>query len=327
MFNFKNVAKLFSYKWGEVIKKLLPKGNNTTMDETECKNIRNGSILRIIGVVFSKVAIVGTAIQIVVKTYKWLYGSSILNYAIDVALKENLGKWIIETIIAAIIPIAILVYTMIMKNKKQNGWPIFIILIISTLHTLYYVYRVVIWFTYITISPIFAIVGILSVLFAFLGNVHIVVGCIDFLVKQYDEYIGVANANQSGAPMNAQGTDQNVQSVAPAPVGPSVQPVAPAPVDPSVQPVAPAPVGPSVQPVAPAPVGPSIPPVAPAPIGPSVQPVAPAPVGPSVQPVAPAPVGPSVQPVAPASAGPRTCPNCGAPADGNEFCGFCGTKI
>ena len=69
MFNFSNVSKLFSYNWSTVIKNLVPKGNKTKMESTEVKNINNGAIIRIIGVVLSQVAAVGVAVYIIFLLY------------------------------------------------------------------------------------------------------------------------------------------------------------------------------------------------------------------------------------------------------------------
>ena len=196
MFNFKNITRLFQYNWNSVVKNLLPKGNNTVIDESEYKNINNGAILRIISAILSEVASVGIAIYVVVKAYSWLYGDAIMKYAISEAIKDNLGKWIVDIIIMALIPIAILIYNNIMKKKEQNGWPIFIMLIIVLLQTLYSLYGIIGWLVGIAVNPLFAILGLVCVLFTFLGNVNIAIGCIDFLQKQANIYVNNAQPIQ-----------------------------------------------------------------------------------------------------------------------------------
>lgn len=188
MFKFSNFKKLFSYNWSQVIKDAVPKGNNSLIQDEAFKDIMNGAIVRILAVVFSKIAAIGIAIYTVVKAYGWLYGNEIMSYALSVALTDNIGKWIIEIITASIIPIIILVYINIMKKKNQNAWPYFIVLIISLLQTLYSLWGCFGWFTSFLINPIFAIIGLASVFLVLLGNVHIAVGCVDYCLKSTSEY-------------------------------------------------------------------------------------------------------------------------------------------
>lgn len=188
MFEFKNIKKFFTYDWKTLIKDIVPKGNKTKMDESEEKNIFNGSILKIIGVVLQYVALMGIAVYIVVKTYSIIYGSSVTSFAFKEAITAVMGKWIFEIALACIFPIAIIVYTKIMKGKEQNGWPIFIILIISVLQIIYFGYLLVSFLLNIAISPLFVIIGLASIFALFLGNIHVSVGCIDFLKKQADAY-------------------------------------------------------------------------------------------------------------------------------------------
>lgn len=188
MFKFSNIKKLFSYNWSATIKNAVPKGNNSLIQDSAFKDIMNGAIVRIIAVAFSKIGAIGIAIYTVVKAYGWLYGDEIMSYAISSVIKEGLGGWIWEIIVAAIVPIIILVYVNIMKKKNQNAWPYFIVLIISLVQTLYSLYGCIGWFAGFLISPLFAIVGLVSVLLTLLGNVHIAVGCIDYCLKSTEEY-------------------------------------------------------------------------------------------------------------------------------------------
>lgn len=214
MFNFGNIKKLFSYNWVDVFKKCVPKSNSSLMKEEEFNDIKNGAIVRILAVVFSEIAAIGVAVYTVVKAYSWLYGSDIMNYAISTALTNNVGKWIGEIISAAIVPILILIYVIVMKNKKQNGWPIFIVLIYSLLRTLYALYGCIGWLAAIPISPIFAILGLISVFLVFLGNVHMSVGCADFCIHSANEVSSTVNNTVGSYQPNVNVQPiQNMQSV------------------------------------------------------------------------------------------------------------------
>ena len=185
MFNFDNIKKLFSYNWNNLIKNIVPKGNiSGTIEEKAYKDINNGAIVRIISVAFSKIATIGLAVWIVVKAYKAVYGSEIINYAISSVLSEHSGEYIVDIISAAIIPIAILIYNLVMKNKKQSYWVYFIVLIYALIQTVYSIFGIFGWLGSLLVSPVFALIGIVSILLNFLGNVHIAVGCIDFCMNK-----------------------------------------------------------------------------------------------------------------------------------------------
>ena len=195
MFNFKNISKIFSYNWSKTIKNLLPKGNKTLMQDQESKNINNGAILRIISVVLAQVATIGVAVCLIMKSSRFLGISGLASYAINEAIRRNMVLWVIEIVIAAALPIGILVYNNIMKKKEQNGWPVFIILILSALQMLYTIYLLIGWTINMIVAPIFALIGMVSVFLTFLGNVHVSVGCIDFLEKQAKSYNEIHSGN------------------------------------------------------------------------------------------------------------------------------------
>lgn len=135
-------------------------------------------------------AAVGIAVYTVVKASKWIFGNDgILDYAVSTAVTHNMGKWIIQILGAALIPILILVYNMVMKDKQQNSWPHFIVLLIVALQTIFAVYSCIVWLLGMFINPIFAIIGLGSVCLTLFGNVNIAVGCIDFCRKATSEFV------------------------------------------------------------------------------------------------------------------------------------------
>lgn len=222
MFKFSNIKKLFNYKWGSLVKNILPKGNiMATIEEEEYKNINNGAIVRIIAIAFSKLATIGLAIWIVVKAYSAVYGDEIVSYAMSTVLSENAGEYIVDIITAAILPIGLLIYNIVMKNKKQSYWVYFIVLIYALLQTVYSMLGIFGWLGSLLVSPIFALIGIISIFLTFLGNVHIAVGCVDFCVKNKPQATANQNTQESGNyQLNATAniTQQTVGSYQPNPV-------------------------------------------------------------------------------------------------------------
>jgi hypothetical protein len=294
---FKDLQKLTKYNWGQVSKNLIPSGNSTVMADEDAKKIQKGAIIRIIGAAVYEAMIVITAISLVRAIYGAMglssYVQKILDKAIESAIQSHMGEWIWQFVLAAIVPICALVYVIVMKKKAQNGWPIFILLLVVLAQSAWVIYDTIrtiagaggalgVIFSVSAISGILMIVCCLvSLLAVLIGSSSIAVGCIEFLQKQH-----AAAPAPAAAP-----TAANAAAPAIGSYQPTATPVAPAA---PVAPVAPAaPVTP-VEPVAAAPVAP----VAPQPAEP-VAPVAPAPVEP-VAPAAPAPEAP-IAPAAPAA--------------------------
>ena len=180
MFSLSNVKKLFSYNWADTIKQIIPNGQKNKMSDESYQNLKNGSIIRIIAIVFAEVAAIGIALYTVSKAYSWLYGNEIMKYAFKIVLKEGMVKYITQIITYSWFPILLLVYIHIMRRKEQSAWPYFIILIFALIYTLSSIYGAIDWITAIPVSPLFAVAGIISLLLTFLGMVNIAVGCIDF---------------------------------------------------------------------------------------------------------------------------------------------------
>jgi len=183
MLVIQNVSKLFSYNWSSITKSLVPKSNKGLINPQSVKDITAGSIVRILGVIFLQVAVIGVAVYTILRISS-IYGASDLYASVmPEVFAENAGKWIGQIISAAIVPIIALIFVQVMKNKQQNAWPYFILLIIAICQAVYSVYGIFGWFTSLIISPVFAIIGIISVAAALLGNISIAVGCIDFCLQ------------------------------------------------------------------------------------------------------------------------------------------------
>ena len=146
MFKFSNIKKLFSYNFSRDLKNTVPKGNKSVMQDSAYKDIRNGAITRIIAVIVSELSAIGIAVYTIIKALNYYYGSEIFSYAIKQAFLGNIGKYILDILLASIVPIAVLIYIGVMRKKAQNSWPIFILLIVTLIQTAYYLYTCISWF-------------------------------------------------------------------------------------------------------------------------------------------------------------------------------------
>ena len=239
MLVIENVSKLFSYNWSSIIKNLVPKGNKGQMSPQSIKDITTGSITRILGVVLAQAAVIGIAVYVAIRVYSAFGGlSGYFGNALQEAIAESAGTWIGQLISAAIIPIIALIFVQVMKTKQQNAWPYFILLIIAISQAVYSVYGIFGWFALIIASPIFAIIGLVSVAAAVLGSISIAVGCIDFCLQLAPETATVPKpgqppvANQPTTPIAPVSAEQPVQQ--PPVFQPVQQPPVSQPVSPSL---------------------------------------------------------------------------------------------
>ena len=196
---FNNVKKLFSYNWSSLFKNIVPKGNKSLINDESYKNINRGAILKIVANVVSQIAVISIAIVLVVKAYKWLYGGEILGYAIKSVLSENAVSYLVDILVASILPIGIIIFNSVMKKKQQNTWPYFIVAIFMALNVLYSLWGIIGWVTNIIVNPIFGLIGLATIFITFLGNVDIIVGCVDFCLQSVNEF-NVNNPNQNVNP-------------------------------------------------------------------------------------------------------------------------------
>lgn len=180
---FSNVGKLFSYNWGSLLSNVVPRGNKALIDSKSVTDITQGSITRIIGVIVTQIAGIGLAVYIYVKALSYFAGSEISWAIVSEVIRRNTGDWVRDIIITAIVPIAALIYVQVMKRKEQSGWPYFIFGILALLTTFYSIFGLLGWLAGIVISPLFAILGVVSIGLAFLGNASVAVGCMDFCQK------------------------------------------------------------------------------------------------------------------------------------------------
>lgn len=182
MFSLDNVRKLFSYNWNLIIRELIPNGKKVKISDESYKNIRNGSILRIVASILIEALVIGLVIYTFYQSYSWLFsGSDLIKYALK-NMKDTLDYVALlkSLLTLAWLPILLLVYIHVTKEKEQSTWPFFLALIVSFAQFILCLDDIWGWITYIVVSPMFAIIGLSTYLLYFFGTVDIAVGCIDF---------------------------------------------------------------------------------------------------------------------------------------------------
>lgn len=185
MFGLTNLKKLFSYNWSLVFKSFFSDSNGDKISALEYDDIESGALLRIISNVLIEIAVVGCAIFSIIINSSDLYGDKVVEYAIKSRLISNIGSIFTDVVIASIIPVVILIYNVIMKDKKQKSVGFFIMFLIALFESIFYIFKIPTWITNFNINVLFAALGIIGVLMSLIANTYIFVGSIDFCLRVF----------------------------------------------------------------------------------------------------------------------------------------------
>ena len=180
IFHIENIKKLFTYNWPELIKSIFPNGNKGVVSEEDSKYIQDGAITRIIAVIFIRVAGIGYAFYYVLHRYVGISSSNYINGIISRTLSSNLEKWLTAIVVAAIIPIAILIINKVNKGKEKNSWTFFVILILSLYEIISLLFQAKTWIFLLISYGFFAVIALIGLAIDFFGTVSVAVGCINF---------------------------------------------------------------------------------------------------------------------------------------------------
>lgn len=192
---FSNVGKLFSYNWNQVFSNIIPTGEKRVIQDEAHKNVSLGAIVSIIAIALYEIAVYMVVAYVVAKAWGSVFGSTGSVFG-SVLSDLPFGDIVVSILTNSIIPVAILVYNILMKNKQQPSWFYFITLIVILLSILYTGYTLFYLIIKIGYAPLIVILGLVFVAFRFLGNVSIAVGCVDFCLSFPPK---PANTNQVGS--------------------------------------------------------------------------------------------------------------------------------
>ncbi len=185
MFDFDNIKKFFKYDWHNMIDTTVPKGNKTKISEESYKDIQNGAIVKIIAACVSLAATVGISMSIASLASSWL-GINLFGINADVDISFSIFSF-------ATLPIAILLYNVLMREKEQNSYPHFVVGIVLLIQSLYTLFSFITWIASFFISPLFGFLGILGLIIDLFGNIHVIVGCVDFCQANRSAYEAANN--------------------------------------------------------------------------------------------------------------------------------------
>ena len=180
LFNFGNVKKFFKYQWGSIIEDTLPKDSKEVIDQESYNNIFYGGVLRIVANLLAILFAIGMVYVIDSLDPTRISGLRTLG------LKNDVG---VTAFLPIIISVIIFTYNSAIGFQPQKSifhfgfvWLIFIDTIFSLISLISYIAS-------LFIAPMYALLGFVSFLLGLLGNVHIMVGCIDFCKRVTKNYI------------------------------------------------------------------------------------------------------------------------------------------
>ena len=179
MFNFKEFSKLIKYKWLNIFDLTTPAGNESLLPDNSFKNIISGSVFKIVSDILLFVASFILCNIVINSTEKLFTGINIYGINDHVSIVNY---------ILPIVSILALVYTLAMGKYKQNPIFQFSYGFYTVINFLYLLFMMIKCHGAFTISTISGILMIFAIIFGIIGNIFILIGCIDFCIKAKDEY-------------------------------------------------------------------------------------------------------------------------------------------
>ena len=187
LFDFNNVKKLFTYNWEDVFGHIVPKsGHKITVTDEEYTNVQNGAIMMAFGSVVSAVLSALVSLFVTQAAGGFLIGGLVAGVIIGAIIGALIG--------ALIVPGFIFIYNMVTRKKEQGTVVYFIIWILALLGVIGMVLSIISWVGNLFTAPIYAIIGLASMFFQFLGLVHVLVGTIDICTRANKGAESSANA-------------------------------------------------------------------------------------------------------------------------------------
>ena len=196
---FENIKKLFKYNWNQVFNNLVPNSNKRMASSEELKTMNVGSIVRIVAEIVFEISITAAVAWRLSRIATGLYGST-LSGLFASTFFASVPKMILNALLISLLPIGLLIYNAVMKQKEQTAWVYFISLIYCALSILYSLYKVFTSIIAMFLSPLFGLLALAGFAFKIIGNMNIMVGSIDFCTAI--PHVQSPNTNNQNMNMN-----------------------------------------------------------------------------------------------------------------------------
>lgn len=173
MFNKEKIKEFIDHDWRNMLDKTAPKNDNkNTFNEEEVETIKNGSIIMLV----SSVIICFTTVLLALAMVPFFENYSIFKFKSTYNVSFSPFSFIF-------VPIFLLVYINLNKDKEHNSLIEFIIGIVLLVKGLYSILSLIGWLGSILINPIWALIGLLCELTIAYGIILVLNGLIPFCIR------------------------------------------------------------------------------------------------------------------------------------------------
>ncbi len=180
LFNFSNVKRLFSYDWSNIIDETLPKDSKESIDKRSYDNIFYGGALKIIADLLAIIFLI--CMISVIDTINPTSIRSLKTWG----LSNEIG---FTAFVPIIITLIVFTYNSAIGYKPQKTMVHFAFIWLIFLSSIFSIVKVITYIATLFLSPLCALLGFVSLFLSLLGNVHVMVGCIDFCRRVTRNYV------------------------------------------------------------------------------------------------------------------------------------------
>lgn len=180
LFNFSNIKKLFRYDWSSIIEEILPKDTKEAIDKESYDNIFYGGVLKVVADILAIIFSICMVYVIDTLDPARISGLRTLGLNNDIS---------ITAFIPIIITLIIFTYNSAIGYQKQKTTFHFAFIWMIFISTIFSLVKLVSYVATLFISPLYALLGFISLFLSLLGNVHVIIGCIDFCKRVTKNYI------------------------------------------------------------------------------------------------------------------------------------------
>lgn len=174
MFDTEKIKKFINFDWKNMLDNTVPKNNsNTTFNDEEYDTIKNGSIIMLVASIV--VALCSLFIATSITT-------SIININPNVSFQSTSFSY-------ALIPLIILIYVNIEKDKKHGSLCEFILGILLLIKGIYSCISLISWVISMFVNPVWALLGLLFELASIYGIILVLNGLITFCTRANENVV------------------------------------------------------------------------------------------------------------------------------------------
>ena len=179
MFNFLEFKKLIKYKWLNIFDLTTPAGNESVLPDGVYKDIVSGSIFKVLSDILLFIASFILCNIAINSTEKLFKGVNIYGITDSIPIMHY---------ILPIVSILALVYILAIGKYKQNPIFHFSYGFYTFINIIYIIFMMIRCRGAFMVDTLSGVIMVVAIILGIIGNIFIIIGCIDFCIKAKDEY-------------------------------------------------------------------------------------------------------------------------------------------